>query len=320
MDNSAITPVQVSVTCIQNFLDIVNNPGTLLKTDKYYSSSEVYNLIGSTLNYTYCFPTENVKNIEWVEQTIEIPVSSILGIRESDAIAAYNSAIQNVRASFRSIDKTDKFLLSVFVKDMGIDSNSKLRLKLVSQIGSGANPGTTGFEDADEYFFARDSYKCDGTGEEGAPNIFEQMIYFKYKSAPAPGWHIWYWPQTTYQPLYSNFSCVGQNNPLDNFIDYKIFFASSSVGTITSETECLGNNQANSGIHEMDFYLDGADQICNSWLSSSVLNPNDYDFCSNFFTSINNGNVIQHNLIFNFGKRNAIKKDEEATTYPVAID
>lgn len=319
-ENSMILPEQVSTLDIQSFLYLANHSGDPIqvKTEKYYTASEVFNLIGATLNYTYCFPTENVKNIEWVEQIIEIPISLQLGILESDAVAAYSSAIDYVRVSFRSIDKTDKYLLSVFIKDLGIENSTKLRLKLVSQIGNGINPGTTGFENTDEYFFTRDSYKCDETGEEGAPNILEQMIYFKYKTAPAPGWHIWYWPQTDYQPYYSNF---GTGNPIDNFCDYKIFYASSSVRTISSETKCLGYDQANSGINEMDFYLNGADQICYNWLMSSSLNPNGYDFnnCS-FLSSNDNNTQIQHFLYFNFGHRNAVKEEEEANDYPIMID
>lgn len=316
-ENLTITPEQVSVQKIKNFLYRTKNPSLCFKTDKYYSSSEVFNLIGATLNYVYSFPTENVKDIEWVEQTINIPISLNSGILESDAIAAYSSAILKVRESFRSINKSDKHLLAVYIKDLVIETSSSVQLQLISQIGSSTNLCVTGFDDTDEYYYKNDSYRCDETGEEGAPNILEQMIYFKYKTIPEPGWHIWYWPQTVYNPQYGDFNA---GNTIDNFCDYKIFFADESVGAITSETTCLGYNQSNSGINEMDFYLNGADEICNGWLTSLTLNPGGYNFSSCTFTHFKFNTQIGHILNFTFGKRNAVKEEGEENDYPIMID
>ncbi|MDY0026780.1 MAG: hypothetical protein RBS33_12395, partial [Lentimicrobium sp.] len=56
----------------------------------------------------------------------------------------------------------------------------------------------------------------------------------------------------------------------DNFCDYKIFYAHGpAIEILTDRVQCLGLEANHPGIHEMNYYLNGLDEIITGFLANT---------------------------------------------------
>lgn len=297
--------------------------GKWLKTEKHFSFAEAFNELGGALNYAYTFPTNTNGNVYTYDVQISIPVSSQNDITETSLLDGFNDAVDALRDEYRKLTHSGKTLVAVSGVNQGVDpSTGNLVISLTAVIGYG-NPVTSGvFSDTCSWRYEVDGGTCSGQGGiEGAPQILENYMN-DYCYRPGAGVHIWFWPQVVYLPVRDSFP---SGNPIDNYCDYLIFYANGPVAAITDSVMCLEYNQNNSGIHEMDFYLDGATEIMQEWLASSSLNPNNYHYIRCKFGSYSTYNslddilTIGHDEKFFFGELHSISIDEEEPGYPTSI-
>ena len=320
---------KILISNIHKILDLseMMKNGAQLKTGSKISVDSARFYIGATMKYTYCFPTSIYNNSIWDTTLISFPVDQQLGdVLYDDAVAAYNDCVDSVRAKYRAISDTTKKLIGFVLKDLGTNSSFNREIMVIAQFGVGNSTSSMrdsngNFSVDDEYYYVDGSYRCDETHlGTGAPDIFEEAILFKYRPVPVAGYHVCFEPDgVLYTPLFDDFSGDGI---IDNYCDYKIFYADSYVNSIDSETKCLDYNQNGSGIHEMDFYLDGADYITTYWLEH--YNPNNLSFETCSFrdqsNSIGNQTTIQHILNFTFSVKHITPKPVGGGNYPIEID
>lgn len=293
--------------------------GAWLKTERHYSYSDAYDQIGGTLNYAYTFPDNTNGCVDTYEVGISIPASVQDDITESNLLDGFNDAVDALRDKYKDIEHPGKTLVGITGVNLGV-INGKLVINLTALIGYG-DPVTSGvFDPSDSWRYLTNGGTCaDPLSGEGAPQVLESYLN-SMRHHQGPGVHIWFWPQEVYQPDRADFAT---GNIIDNYLDYKIFYASSSVADITDETQCLEYNQGNSKIHEMDFYLNGAVEIYEAWVQNTFLNPNRYLFIVCDIESFNQINLpyteIGHTEYFYFGKMQSIGIEEEDPGYPVSI-
>ncbi len=300
--------------------------GIILKTGSKVSLDFAIFYIDATFNYTYCFPTSTYNDTHFDTTYTEFPIDDSLKVLYTDVVTAYNNAVDSVRLKYRSISDTTKKLNGIILEDLGTEMNNYRQIKIISIIGTGSYPSSIldslgDFGIDDEYWYAEGSYKCDGSGEEGgAPDMLEGEIFLKYKSTPPPGYRVTFTDIDEY-PYTAEYIDFEVDQTKDNYCDYRIFYASSIVGTINSETKCLDYNQGNSGIHEMEFYLDGAEHVCDWWLENEVSANKTFQRCFFDHQDINSPFYqIMHLLSFWSGVKHLIKITPENQGYPTPID
>ena len=311
---------------IHRFIDLAeqNRNGLSLKSGEKVIIDSAFFYIDATFNYTYCFHTSKYNKMHWDTTYTEFPVDTESEVLLDDVLIAYNDAVDKVRLKYIAISDTTKKLVAVVFEDMGTNANNHRQVRIISQIGTGTSTGsilgTSGnFNIDDEYWFEEGSYRCDETGEEGAPDILEYEIYFKYLPAFPPNYRVWFSNSEIYSPVYSSFQI---DYTPDNYCDYRIFYADNEINTIDDETKCLDYDQNGSGIHEMDFYLDGAEYVLLYWRDNPTTNPDGKDFENCFFTHKVLGDPyrIKHELNYTFGIKHVIESTSINAHYPLAID
>lgn len=294
--------------------------GSWLKTERHFSFATAFDEIGGTLNYAYTFPANTNGCVDTYKVQISIPVSSQNDITETNLLDGYNDALDALRDEYQDMVRAGKTLIGVTGVNQGV-INGNLVISLTALIGYGSPISSGVFDQSSAWRYSSNGGTCaDPLSGEGATQVLERYLNSTcYR--PGPGVHIWFWPQVKYEPFFSDFAMGGSP---DNYLDYKIFYASSSVAPITDETRCLEYNQGNSGEHEMDFYLDGATELYEAWLQNTVLNPNKYRYirCDIDSYEVFQGpstSEIGHDEDFYFGEMHSIEIEEEDPGYPVSI-
>lgn len=293
--------------------------GKWLKTEKHYSFAEAFDELGGALNYAHTFPTNAHGGVKSFEVEVSIPVTALNDIAETNLLGAYNDLVTDTRDEYRKISDASKSLLAVAGELQGIDPvTGNLLITFTAQVGVGQTFSSASFTPDDEYRYEENGSRCDGTGTAGAPEILEGMLMFKYRPAPAPNFHVWFWPQKIYIPVFSNYSvCGGQP---DNYCDYEIFRASSEFGVITDETKCLGYDDSQTNKSEMQFYLEGAENVMKSYANNAEY-PDFMIYEILHCDEIENGyQVIGHIHHVGYGLRHSVSVSIDPPGYPTCID
>ncbi|MCF8229444.1 MAG: hypothetical protein K9G58_09225 [Bacteroidales bacterium] len=319
-----LTELQIFKERVHHFMDLADQQrnGTQLKSGDKVSLDSAFFYLDATFNYTYCFPASTYNNMIWDTTYLEYPVDQNNEALMDDVTDAYNEAVDSIRQAYRDISDTSKKLIAVVFEALGTDASDNMQLMAIAHIGTGSSlqsmlDANGDFDPDDEYWWLRDSYKCDYSGSKGAPNIIDEELMFKYKPAPPPNKKYHYYDLETVQFEWDNYPNPDGNT--DNYCDYFIYYASESVATITDETKCLDYGQTPLAIHEMDFYLDGLDDIISDWLENS--NPEGKYFESVYTFSYSSSIYdlyIYHQPMLTMGKRFVVYEDEEP--FPISID
>ncbi len=185
-------------------------------------------------------------------------------------------------------------LLLVDLEVSGMDSNGDAIVSIGALIWNAGNlniPTLT--EDGWIYGYAEGACADNaGYGEVDAAIILENDIMFQNFPTPAPGILRRYTNVTTVGPLTPTDYRM-ENDPLDNLMDYQIFYATTAVGSITPDTRCLSYDI------EMPFYRQQYNLVIDTLESH-------YDLelvgCQvDGITPDGSENIIQHNFTIYLG-------------------
>ncbi len=296
--------------------------GKLLKNAEKMPIDTALYYISATLNYTYCYHTANYGKLHMDTITIKVP---ILGMEEKtflvDALAGFNDAVAKARAKFVKIDELTKkpinvaFLNAEINQDMDTVSFS---LGLQIGIGNGQTISSSGsFNVNEQYWWLRDSQNCFDGNEfsGGAPNVLEQHLMFKY--IPAPPANCRYWFPITEVKTFIATRYPGDGTP-DYFCDYKIFYASGpNQQVLTTTVQCLGLETSHPDIHEMEYYLNGLDQIIAEYLLNSGKSAAAIFIGHEFIPIDINNSTIKHSPQLTYGVKRITCWESE---YPIGIE
>ncbi len=298
--------------------------GVHYKSDSIVPIDSAIYYIGATLNYAYCFPTETYRNSHKISATITLEMESESQINYDEVLSSYSDVVADLRTEYLLVSESDKHLIVVTIEDMGNNlDNSEREIKVNGIVGVGNSLSLSSpygvFPTDLAYKYQEFSSKCDGTGVgTGAADLIESEFMFYHFPAPAPQYHVWYWPTEEFTPYHIDYKAYDPvTQSPDNYIDYYIYFASNSVSPITNETRCLEYDQGGSGVHELDFYLFGAEYIMDDLIDEEVTEG--YSFISLHIASraINGGAIIRHELTYEFGDRHVTIF---STGYPTNIE
>ena len=248
--------------------------GKMHKSDEKMLIDDAIYYISATLNYVYCNHTATYGKMQLDTVNISLPIIATEGKAYLvDALEGYNTAVEKVRGKYLKINKTSRQLINIAF--IGSEMNPTLKaVDLSFEIQTGTDNAPTiaayGFFDVEEqYWWLRDTENCYNGDPTlgGAPNVLEQHILFKYKPAPPPNCRYWF-PFTEPKDFIAT-DYEGDGVP-DYFCDYKIFYAYGPVIEILTDTvQCLGLEANHPGIHEMDYYLNGLDEILVGFLANT---------------------------------------------------
>ena len=148
------------------------------------------------------------------------------------------------------LDYEDMKLLLVDLENTGTDCNGDAIVSVGVLIGNEGNIITPPQEDGWWYGYQGGTCAHVYQGELDAALILEGDLKFAHIPAPSPGFIRRHTILHTEGPLIANhFSYRIENDPLDNYMDYRVYYATTTVGAITDATKCISNDI------EMPFYL-----------------------------------------------------------------
>lgn len=283
---------------------------------------DAVDFIDESFNYEYIFHTEPYGDILTISTEVILPI--IVGENKTytvDAAAGYNNAVSQIQTKYVSIQNTDKKLIGLIVKNLGVYNTSNIKLRITAQIGIGKPAEEENYND---WFWIRDSRNCEGSiGQVGAPNIIEQQVVTSWLMAPPPNTRIWF---TNSDSLLFD-DPKGNSNPydptgIDNYSDYCLFYATDRYN-ITEIEECIEGTEdiinQNPPPTEMSLYLNGASYLIDNFLSGTP-----YSFQSVKFDSregldgADEGFItIQHNMKLIYGIKHT---SQWSSQYPICID
>jgi hypothetical protein len=159
--------------------------------------------------------------------------------------------------------------MMAMVEDMGALPGNKHKLRIITVTGTGVFNFDGDFGDTEQYRYEHNvDFDCEGNWiYSNAPQVFEAKLGFHYNPPPAINCR-WFFHGIADSVifLYSDYQL---NDPLTNYLDYKIFAAYEGVAAFDSLTECLVYNYNGSGIHEMQFYYDYLKELIDDWVNSA---------------------------------------------------
>ena len=327
---------------ILNFLEFAKeiDNGSSPKTGDSISIDSAIFYLDATLNYTYCFTDANYERLIRDTSYVTVDLLSNEWTTQNSAAEAYTDAIDEIKTKYTSITDTTKRLVSVMVVDLGLDTPNKKKLQIISFVGTGSSGASIlnssgKFPIDEEYWFMHDTWTCDmRLIGSGAPNILQNETMLNLRPTPPANQHIWFIGSEVYTPdiLDPLLRYKASHIPNNNYCDYYIFFADEGVGGVGSLecqgpsynncARCLDYDQGGSGIHEMDFYLDGTEYVINRWLNDVTLNGQDKSFelieiLGDEYVDDYGFKIIRHMLDITFGIRHVAYSNNQ---YPISIE
>ncbi len=271
----AATTTQSDEQLVNNvhwFMDAAKDvkEGKILKSgEKMLVDSAVY-YISATLNYKYCYQAYNYKSREYDTVYVTIPILANEGkTLIVDALYGYNQAVQKLRSNHMQIASPQKKLLGCMVSNVGFTSNSdSIHIKIISLTGVGVVPNVDDQPAWPSFWYQQNTWQCNGNASIGAPEILRRNLIAL--NIPA-NCRVWF-PTGYSIKVYDDPTAYPDpfNGPIDNFCDYKIYYArtSASAPVLTDAVKCIETQPVVTYGSEMGFYTQGINQIIGEFLTS----------------------------------------------------
>lgn len=243
--------------------------GKWLKSGDKIDFDSVLWYIDGAINFNYASGQYSFARIHKDVIYVEVPVDPDMKALLTNVFESYNESLLRIGEKYYDITGEYKKFIMATVSDAGPLPNSKRKLRVATLTGTGLATQSGDFEDEEGYKFRNNStYNCNGEMVNiGAPEVFEAKLLEHFATTPPTGCRYYY--VGTEDSCTYNYQDhrINPNTSLTNYLDYKIFAASQSVGAITSITECLEFDQNGCGIHEMQFYFDHLVTFANDWIN-----------------------------------------------------
>jgi hypothetical protein len=245
------------------------NEGLPFKSEESISIDSAIWYIDATLNYSYAKANHSFGRLHWDTVYLEMNVLDSYKAMYADVLDSYDASLNGLSDRYHSITEENKQFMMAMVEDMGPLPGSKRNLRIITVTGTGTLENSGDFDENEAYLWNRNAtYNCDFEPSVGAPIKFEALLNSHYNPEPGNNCRWWFYGQTTVVKYDYKDPIYLLNNPLTNYLDYKIFAASQEIGNITDETKCLEYGQGGSDTHEMQFYYDYLKGLVDEWLAS----------------------------------------------------
>jgi hypothetical protein len=244
--------------------------GIYLKSDEKIQIDSAIWYIDATLNYTYANGNHSFARLHWDTLFIEMDILNSYQAMYQHVFDGYYASLYGVSDKYHAISEENKQFMMAMVEDMGPLPGNKRNLRIITVTGTGTLNHSGDFTQDEAYLWNRNATTdCSYEPANGAPIIFEAMLSTHFNPPPSNPKCRWYFYGSTTTVTHSYEDHQLNATPV-NYLDYKIYAASSAIGDgLTDEVKCLEWNQNNSGIHEMQFYYDHLKVFVNEWLGSS---------------------------------------------------
>ncbi|PKP48720.1 MAG: hypothetical protein CVT94_07575 [Bacteroidetes bacterium HGW-Bacteroidetes-11] len=245
-----------------------------LKDGKYLKSGEKMLIedailsIESAMNYKYSYTHVKFKDYYVQDVEFEIPFLATEGKTfVVDALQGFNTARQKFREIFQAINLSNKNFYMCSLKNNGIATNgAAVKVKATVYFGYG-NRNVQAATNEIGYYWLIDGGDCELMGQYGAPNYlrdnYSPAIYL-----PCPNARVWYDQTGSFEFMNPTEYPNPNGGAVDNYCDYKLFYATTTVCHITSEVECVGSESINGAQAEIDYYRVQLQSLIDAKLSS----------------------------------------------------
>lgn len=291
-----------------------------VKEGKYLKDGEVMLVdsavyyISSTINYKYGFHSAPHRNILTDTSFITLPVLHDLPVTHMvDALQGYNSAVGNIRNEMAQISDPDKKLLgcSVFYKERKNDYDEVI-FGVIAFIGTGQAVESPASGSYPSFYYQSNSYQCNGPLDYGAPEVISNGVTNSQLVVPA-NCRVWF-TDPRISKTYQEPTAFPYDGIIDNFCDYRIYYANGAISPLTDGVKCLETLPAYIYGSEIQFYINGLNYIINN---DTQLQNSGLNFES---VSIQHGydqNKIWHTPSVTFGKKHMVCWQDY---YPIDIE
>lgn len=282
--------------------------GIYLKSDEKIQIDSAIWYIDATLNFTYANGNHPFARLHWDTLFIEMDILNSYEAMYQQVFDGYDASLYGVSDKYHDIPEENKQFMMAMVEDMGPLPGNKRNLRIITVTGTGTLVHSGDFGQGEAYSWDRNAtLDCKEIPDpaSGAPIIFEALLKDRYGTHPNPNcrWVYYGTPETVTYWFYDYPS--GLTYP-PNYMDYKVFFASPSLGPITDETTCLEYNQHGLGLHEMQYYYDNLKDFVDAYHNSTQNTGNRW-FVAAYIESDEiitpNQEIIQHIPQITYRKR-----------------
>jgi hypothetical protein len=246
------------------------NPG--YKSGETISTDDALNLLEGTMNYSHAFSTDYYDEVLKENTTLIVPKTSSGEVDMDVLVQKYNEMKSDITTNYQNSSFENKGLIIVDLTETSQTSN-EITMDVAMFTGERSNdPPTEGiggpFGTGDDWWYGEDVGKCDGTIQysDAAQELSAEMAKYIYHYNLNQGYIGFSWVQTvTLQGGTPYLRRPNDPNPPDNYIDYYLYNADSTYGTITNSVLCVENN-------EMNLYYSYLEYLLYTKLPDDILN------------------------------------------------
>ncbi len=245
---------------VQNFMQRMHEykTGITLKSEESIRIDSAIWYIDAALNLTYANGSHSFACLHWDTVFIHMDVLNSYEAMYQQVFEGYDASLDGLAERYHAIIGENKQFMMAIVEDMGALPGNKHNLRIITVTGTGTLEHNGEFEPWESYWWHKPMLiNCEGNpAETNAPLLFEALLKNHFDHPPTIPNCRWYYygPRVEITYWYYNYPSGLYFQP--NYMNYKVFFASSKVGTINAETKCLEYDQYGLGLHEMQYYYD----------------------------------------------------------------
>ncbi|MBU2554270.1 MAG: hypothetical protein KKF98_07390 [Bacteroidetes bacterium] len=216
-----------------------------LKTGgELYSALEAATELENLLNYNFCYTSSNCNQKEYFSSDFIIPLDDLEKINDPKLMDVYyNKVIDTIQAQMGRNNFSTKNLLAVDLEVSGMDSNGDAIVSIGALIGN----GQAGVLNNDDWWYGENEGMYpygQYVPEDAASQLMKRVIDDVIPIPPTGG--RWTYTGVVNELIPATQDPLHGGNP-DNYRDFKIFYATEAVATIT-------NAQKHLPMAEMSFY------------------------------------------------------------------
>ena len=237
------TAVREHILAFKAKMEYYRQNPNLKSSGTSYTADSATIEIESLINFDFCYTNIECNQKTFATSQVIMPLDEYDSINDPNLMDVYyDKVIDTVQAQMGRVNYTNMKLLLVDLEVSGYESNGDAIIKVGSLIGNEQN---IVFHN-DNWWYGRNLGLCGSqqyAPEDGASQLEARVIDNVLPDPPAGGrWHFTNPVPTTIDPT---------QDPLDetpdNYLDYKVFYATEAVGTIDFDVKCMS-------IYEMSFY------------------------------------------------------------------